>query len=100
VIEFETKPVMCSHFVFQTKDILDWTVYHVGAFLWRNKLLKVADKFIDECISGDVLLMLTEQDLKKLNIGIAQRRKLMSVFIELHKLHSGQLREPTAIVVV
>jgi len=72
-------------------DVSSWTTFQVAAFLWRNNLLRFSDLFIEENISGDVLLLLTESDLKTLNIGIAHRRKLMLLFIEIHKVHSGQL---------
>jgi len=62
----------------EKSDVESWNTHQVAAFLWRHNLLSYAATCINEDITGDVLLILTDADLLKISVtNSAHRRRIL-----------------------
>ena len=80
---------------FSTKPLTDWNFQDVGTWLDRIYLNEYKDIFIQSKIDGDMLVLLTEDDVKQgLQItNFMHRKRLMAALEKFRELYSTQADE-------
>lgn len=74
-------------------DPITWNKEHVGAYLIKQGLGFYVPHFNHHAITGNILFLLNEKDLKAMKIRGVARKKILQKLALLHVLHNTALLE-------